>query len=120
MSRENIAFEGEGGVTLRGRFYPATNNSGPAPVIVPAQGMSGVKEMYLDDFAAVFAEAGLNALVYDHQNFGDSDGTARQQVDPIVQDASKAGVLRDHRPDTLTELPAAPETPSSPGSEDGS
>lgn len=85
MSREDIEFKGEGGVTLRGWFYRAANTSGPAPVIVLTHGMSGLKEMYLDDFAAVFAEAGLNALVYDHRNFGGSDGTPRQEVDPILQ-----------------------------------
>jgi len=84
MKREDIEFNGEGGVTLRGWFYPATNASGPAPVVVLAHGLSGLKEMHLDDYAEVFAEAGLNALVYDHQNFGDSDGAPRQEVDPVL------------------------------------
>ncbi|GAA5168797.1 alpha/beta hydrolase [Pseudonocardia eucalypti] len=85
MKREDIEFTGEGGVTLRGWFYPATDTSGPAPVVVLAHGLSAVKEMYLDDYAEVFAQAGLNALVYDHQNFGDSGGTPRQEVDPVLQ-----------------------------------
>ena len=85
MNREDIEFQGEGDVTLRGWFYPAQNTTTPAPVIVLTHGMSAVKEMYLDDYASVFAEAGLNALVYDHRNFGDSDGTPRQELDPVLQ-----------------------------------
>jgi hypothetical protein len=85
MSREDIEFKGEGGTILRGWFYSAKAASGPAPVVVLAHGLSGVKEMHLDDYAVVFAEAGLSALVYDHQNFGDSDGTPRQEVDPVLQ-----------------------------------
>lgn len=85
MNREDIEFQGEGGVTLRGWFYPAQNAPTPAPVIVMTHGMSAVKEMYLDDYAEYFAEAGLNVLVYDHQNFGDSDGLPRQESDPVLQ-----------------------------------
>lgn len=85
MNREDIEFKGEGGVTLRGWFFPAANVSGPAPVVVMTHGLTGVKEMYLDDYAAVFAKVGLNVLVYDHQNFGDSDGTPRQEADPVLQ-----------------------------------
>ncbi|MGO9384322.1 MAG: alpha/beta hydrolase [Mycobacterium sp.] len=87
MTREDIEFEGEGGVTLRGWFYPAehTPTPGPAPVVVMAHGLTCVKEMHLDDFAAYFAEAGLNVLAYDHRNFGDSDGLPRQEVDPVLQ-----------------------------------
>ncbi|TMR93323.1 alpha/beta hydrolase [Nonomuraea basaltis] len=85
MTREDIEFQGEGGVTLRGWFYPAQNAAAPAPAIVMTHGLSGVKEMYLDDFADYFAEAGLNVVVYDHRNFGDSDGLPRQESDPVLQ-----------------------------------
>src|SRR5581483_653607 len=37
-----------------------------------------------------FATAGLNALVFDHRNFGASDGTPRQEIDPVAQ-------VRDYR-----------------------
>ena len=85
MTREDIEFKGEGDVTLRGWFYPARNATAPAPGIVVTHGMSGVKEMHLDDFAEVFAEAGLNVVAYDHHGFGDSDGLPRQEVDPVRQ-----------------------------------
>ena len=55
-----------------------------------AHGLSAVKEMYLDDYAAAFAAAGLDALVFDNRNFGASDGEPRQEIDPIAQ-------VRDYR-----------------------
>ena len=85
MTREDIEFAGEGGTTLRGWFYPAAGADGPTATIVMSHGLTAVKEMYLDDFAAYFAGAGLNALVYDHRNFGASDGTPRQEADPVMQ-----------------------------------
>jgi fermentation-respiration switch protein FrsA (DUF1100 family) len=89
MARRDIEFDAEG-VTLRGWFYRAEGVSGRAPTVVMAHGLSAVKEMYLDAFAQVFAEAGLNALVFDNRNFGASDGEPRQEIDPVAQ-------LRDYR-----------------------
>src|SRR3954451_10818767 len=84
MARRDIEFDAEG-VTLRGWFYGADGVSGAAPTVVMAHGFSAVKEMYLDAFAEVFAAAGLNALVFDNRNFGDSDGEPRQEIDPWAQ-----------------------------------
>ncbi len=89
MARRDIAFDAEG-VTLRGWFYRAEQQPGPAPVIVMAHGFSAVKEMYLDAFAEVFVTAGLNVLVFDNRNFGASDGEPRQEIDPVAQ-------VRDYR-----------------------
>jgi hypothetical protein len=55
-----------------------------------AHGYSAVKEMYLDAFAEVFAQAGLAALVFDNRNFGASDGEPRYEIDPWEQ-------IRDYR-----------------------
>src|SRR4051794_41276619 len=44
--------------------------------------------MHLDDYAEVFAAAGLACLVYDHPGFGASDpvsGTPRLEIDPWQQ-----------------------------------
>ncbi len=84
MTRRDVEFDAEG-VTLRGWFYPAAGAGGPAATVVMAHGFSAVKEMYLDGFAEVFAAAGLNALVFDNRNFGASDGTPRQEIDPWEQ-----------------------------------
>lgn len=83
--RRDIEFKTEDGVTLRGWFYPAKGVKGAAPTVVMAHGFSAVKEMYLDDFAAFFAEEGIASLVYDHRNVGASDGSPRRHLDPRQQ-----------------------------------
>ena len=87
--RQDLEFEA-GGVTLRGWLYTPDGANGPVPTVVMAHGFSAVKEMYLDRFAEVFADAGLAALVFDNRNFGASDGEPRQEIDPIAQ-------MRDYR-----------------------
>lgn len=87
--RKDIAFDAEGAV-LRGWFYQPDTSAGPVPTIVMAHGFSGVKEQYLDDFAAAFAAAGMAAVVFDHRNFGASEGEPRGEIDPIQQ-------IRDYR-----------------------
>lgn len=89
MTRQDIEFNAEG-VTLRGWFYPAAHATEPAPTVVLAHGFSAVKEMHLDQYAEAFSAQGINALVYDHRGFGDSDGTPRQEIDPWAQ-------VRDYR-----------------------
>lgn len=87
--RKDIAFDAEGAV-LRGWLYFPDKAEGPVPTIVMAHGFSAVKEQYLDDFAEAFASSGLAVLVFDHRNFGASDGEPRQEIDPIQQ-------VRDYR-----------------------
>jgi pimeloyl-ACP methyl ester carboxylesterase len=53
----------------------------PAPVIVMAHGLGGVRTMRLDAFAERFCEEGYACLVFDYRNFGDSDGEPRQVLD---------------------------------------
>jgi uncharacterized protein len=84
MNPEDVEFS-TGDVTLRGWFFAAHGSSGPAPVVVMAHGLSAVKGVCLADYAEVFAAAGLNVLAYDHRNFGASDGTPRQEIDPVAQ-----------------------------------
>lgn len=104
MARRDIEFDADG-VTLRGWFYPAEGASGTAPTIVMAHGYSAVKEMYLDRYAEHFSRNGLNALVFDNRNFGDSDGTPRQEIDPWAQ-------VRDYRT-AITYALTLPETDGS-------
>jgi hypothetical protein len=89
MMREDVELDADG-VTLRGWLYIPDGTSGAAPAVVIAPGFSAVKEMHVDRFAEVFADAGLVALVYDNRNFGASDGEPRQEVDPWAH-------LRDYR-----------------------
>jgi len=98
--RSDIEFDAAG-VTLRGWLYVPDGAGGPVPTIVMAHGFSAVKEMYLDRFAEAFSAAGLGALVFDHRNFGASDGEPRQEIDPWAQ-------VRDYR-DAITYAAGRPE-----------
>jgi fermentation-respiration switch protein FrsA (DUF1100 family) len=100
--RHDIEFKTDDGVTLRGWHYLPDNGTGPFPTVVMAHGYSAVKEMYLDSFAEVFARAGLASIVYDHRNFGASDGGPRQEIDPILQ-------IRGYR-DAITYAQSLPQT----------
>lgn len=104
--RVPVEFESEG-ATLRGFLYPAAAGHPPFPLVVMAHGTSATTEMVADRYAEVFAESGVSALLYDHRNFGISDGEPRQEINPWVQcrgyaDAmSLAATLDDHDPDRI-------------------
>lgn len=85
FQRTDIAFVAEGGVTLRGWLYVPTGGIGPYPAITMAHGYAGVKEHGLERFAEKFASNGFVVLLHDHRNFGASDGTPRQDIDPWRQ-----------------------------------
>ena len=82
--RQDIEFISERNI-LRGWLYRPESTDGAGPAIVMAHGFSAVKEQYLDRYAEIFAAAGFIVLVYDHANFGASDGAIRQEVDPTLQ-----------------------------------
>src|ERR1700742_889823 len=82
-----VEFDAEG-VTLRGLFFAAAGIPGPAPCVVMAHGLGGEVAHFIADFAEVFADAGLAALVYDHRSWGRSDaapGMPRNESDPWRQ-----------------------------------
>jgi fermentation-respiration switch protein FrsA (DUF1100 family) len=108
MPRQDVEFNAEG-VTLRGWLYVPDGATGPVPTIVMAHGFSAVKEMYLDAFAEAFAAGGLGALVYDHRNFGASDGEPRQEIDPWAQ-------VRDYRHAITYPRPVRRSTPTASAS----
>lgn len=84
VSRSDVEFQAEDGVTLRGwLFTPAT--PGKHPAISMCHGFAAVKEHGLEPFARAFAQAGFVVLVHDHRNFGASDGAPRHDIDPMVQ-----------------------------------
>lgn len=99
--RDDVEFATEDGVTLRGWLYRPDESGGSFPVIVMAHGFSATKEMHLEEFAEVFADAGFAVLVYDNRNFGASDGEPRGEIDPWQQ-------IRDYRA-AITWVSARPE-----------
>ena len=82
VKRRDVEFSSFG-TTIRGWLYRAEGQQ--APGIVMAHGLSAVKEMFLDDYADAFAQAGFTTLVYDHIGFGASDGEPRQSASPRLQ-----------------------------------
>jgi fermentation-respiration switch protein FrsA (DUF1100 family) len=82
--RQDVEFEAEGGVTLRGWLF-LPDGPGPHPAITMAHGYAGVKEHGLEPFARAFADDGFAVLLHDHRNFGASGGEPRHDVDPWRQ-----------------------------------
>lgn len=100
--RKDIEFKTLDGTTLRGWHYTPKDTHGRSPTIVMSHGFSATKEVFLDKYAELFAAAGFAVIVYDHRNFGDSDGNPRQEIDPWQQ-------VRDFR-DAITFAETLPTT----------
>ena len=80
---EKIEFASEGAV-LRGRLYRPAEATTDAPSIVMAHGF-GALAIWLTDLAVDLAQAGFAVLLFDHRNFGDSDGEPRFGFDTLLQ-----------------------------------
>jgi hypothetical protein len=78
-----IAFESDG-ATLRGRLY-LPDSDPPFPVVAMANGFSATITMTIQRYAEAFASSGVAAMLWDHRNFGISDGEPRQQINPWLQ-----------------------------------
>lgn len=85
ISFKNIKFKSQG-VMLRGRLYLPENDLKKNPVVIMAHGFTTtINGMTADKYAEKFSEAGFAALLYDHRNFGISDGEPRQEINFWVQ-----------------------------------
>lgn len=84
--RHDVTFVSEG-LSCAGWLYVPDDLEGgdQRPAVVMAHGFSAVKEMYLENFAEKFVEAGLVALVFDYRFFGDSEGEPRGRLFPAEQ-----------------------------------
>ncbi len=72
--------------TVRGRLYRHSETAEKLPLIIMAHGYSAtINGMVADNFAEKFCEAGFAVLLYDHRNFGMSDGEPRQQINIWLQ-----------------------------------
>jgi len=81
---QDVEFQSEG-TTVRGHLYLPERGARPHPVVVMAGGWCYVKELVQPEYARVFADAGIAALVFDYRRFGSSDGEPRQHLDPWAQ-----------------------------------
>jgi dipeptidyl aminopeptidase/acylaminoacyl peptidase len=93
FTRQDIFFDGDG-VKLHSWLYrpteEAAESDGADPpsaraAIVLSHGFTALMELGLDDYAKAFAAAGFVCLVYDHRNWGKSEGFPRYETHPWVQ-----------------------------------
>ncbi|GLA21841.1 hypothetical protein AnigIFM62618_001976, partial [Aspergillus niger] len=82
--QRDVEFRTVDGIMLRGVFYAPTGDE-KMPCIIMTHGFSGLKEQFLPDFAERFRDAGYAVLIYDHRNWGSSDGFPRNETDPTRQ-----------------------------------
>jgi hypothetical protein len=98
MNYEQVQFESEGAM-LRGRLYRPAKGPSDAPAIVMTHGF-GALAVWLTDLAVDLAKAGFAVLLFDHRNFGESDGEPRFGFDTLLQ-------IRGYR-DAITFLEKQP------------
>jgi pimeloyl-ACP methyl ester carboxylesterase len=71
--------------TLRGRLYTPKRFSRPLPAVIMTHGFSATITMTTDHYAEALSSEGFAVLLYDHRNFGISDGEPRRHVNPWLQ-----------------------------------
>ena len=84
LNETSIEFDSRG-VTLRGFLLTSADATPHLPTVIMAHGTSATIKMVAIEYARAFAKAGLAVLIYDHRNFGASDGEPRQEINPWVQ-----------------------------------
>jgi uncharacterized protein len=80
----NVEFHSED-ATLRGRLYTPKRFSRSLPAVVMTHGFSATITMTIDRYAEALCSEGFAVLLYDHRNFGISDGEPRRHVNPWLQ-----------------------------------
>lgn len=73
------------GATVRGRLYKPANRSEALAVVIMTHGFSATIGMVADHYADEIFRAGFAVLLYDHRNFGISDGEPRQEINKWLQ-----------------------------------
>jgi uncharacterized protein len=80
---KRVEFKTYDSIVLRGDFFQATGAK--RGIVVMAQGLTLLKEHYIEDTARRLQSAGISALVYDHRSYGSSDGQPRHETNPNQQ-----------------------------------
>jgi pimeloyl-ACP methyl ester carboxylesterase len=110
MSRSDVTFLSSGTTCAAWHYVGETSTlESPSgrPCIVMAHGFSGTRDAGLEGYAAGFAAAGFDVLLFDYRGFGESQGEVRQHVDYRGQRAdyraavSAARRLRGVDPDRI-------------------
>jgi pimeloyl-ACP methyl ester carboxylesterase len=93
----SVAFDSGGvrcaGVHLRGEGDAFADGDDRRPCVVMAHGFAATMDSGLMPFAERFAQAGLDALVFDYRSFGASDGEPRQLISIPDQLADYAAAI---------------------------
>lgn len=71
-------------ITVRG-WLQVPDGPGPHPVVILAHGFGGLKEWTIPELADTLVSVGIAAIAFDYRNFGDSDGSPREEVDHCGQ-----------------------------------
>ncbi|MDE3185076.1 MAG: alpha/beta fold hydrolase [Bacteroidota bacterium] len=80
-----VEFPSQGAV-VRGRFYTPEDKVAPHPIVIMAHGFTAtINNMSADKYAEEFCKSGFAVLLYDHRNFGISDGLPRQEINKWLQ-----------------------------------
>jgi cephalosporin-C deacetylase-like acetyl esterase len=81
----NIEFQSQG-ATIRGRLYLPEKKEKPYSIIIMTHGFTAtINGMVADNYAEEFTKSGFAVLLYDHLNFGISDGLPRQEMNKWLQ-----------------------------------
>jgi pimeloyl-ACP methyl ester carboxylesterase len=81
---KEVEFPSEGAM-LRGLLLMPESQTKKLPIVIMAHGTTATVTMVADKYAQVFCRAGLAVLLYDHRNFGKSEGEPRQEINPWIQ-----------------------------------
>jgi pimeloyl-ACP methyl ester carboxylesterase len=81
---KEVAFQSEGAM-LRGLLFLPESRTKKSPIVIMAHGTTATVYMVTDKYAEAFSHAGLAVLLYDHRNFGRSEGEPRQEINPWIQ-----------------------------------
>ena len=81
---KEVEFPSEGAI-LRGLLFLPESQTKRPPIVIMAHGTTGTVYMVADKYAEAFSRTGLAVLLYDHRNFGMSEGEPRQEINPWIQ-----------------------------------
>jgi alpha-beta hydrolase superfamily lysophospholipase len=81
---KEVEFPSEGAM-LRGLLFLPESQTKRIPAVIMAHGTSATVYMVTDKYAQAFSRAGMAVLLYDHRNFGRSEGEPRQEINPWIQ-----------------------------------
>jgi uncharacterized protein len=93
---ENVSFQTEDGLTLRGWFVPPANLQGA--VVIGLHGYRSNRLRFLDQ-AALLQRRGIGSLLFDLRNHGDSEGSLTSFSLHVVKDVEAAVKYPYSRPE---------------------